>query len=326
MTERSPTVVGQQGEFTRVQELVYELRIEQIMTKNVLALHPDATLADAKELLRVNRISGAPVVVDDRVVGIVSVEDIILALERGEMHLPLRERMTRRVLCARADESVVQAVNRFAKTHVGRLPVVDETGRLVGIITRGDVVRGLLKAIDISYRREETVQHRASHVFDDLVSDCTSVTLRYAIPAKDIRQGGAASSRLKRALGRLGVDPRDVRRAAIAAYEAEMNVIIHADAGGEMVAEIQPHQVTILTMDSGPGIADLEQAMQPGFSTAPDWIRELGFGAGMGLKNIKNCADQLSIDTGPGRGTHLRITVNLGRSETDAAKAATSTG
>jgi anti-sigma regulatory factor (Ser/Thr protein kinase) len=209
------------------------------------------------------------------------------------------------------DESVVQAVNRFAKSHVGRLPVVDETGRLVGIVTRGDVVRGLLKSIDVSYRQEEIVQHRARHVFDDLVSDRTSVTLRYDVPAHDIKRGGSASSRLKRALGRLGVHPRDARRAAIAAYEAEMNIIIHADAGGEMVAEIHPHELTILALDSGPGIGDLDRAMQPGFSTAPDWIRELGFGAGMGLTNIRNCADRLAIDTGPGRGTHLRIHVSL---------------
>ncbi|MHB1004325.1 MAG: CBS domain-containing protein [Chloroflexota bacterium] len=311
MGETRVIIAEQTGEFTRVQELVYELRIQQLMTTKVMTLRPDNSLREAKELLRVNRISGAPVVDGETLVGIVSVQDIIVALERGEIDLPVSERMTRRMLTARDDETVVHAFNRFAQTGIGRLPVVNEQGGLVGIITRGDIVRGLLKTIDLDYRQEELVHHRAKHVFEDLVSDRTSVTLRYTIPAHDVKRGGHASSQLKRALGRLGVDPRIVRRAAIACYEAEMNIIIHADAGGEMVAELQPHQIIIQALDSGPGIADLARAERPGYSTAPDWIRELGFGAGMGLTNIKNSADCLRIDTGPGRGTHLHILIRL---------------
>jgi len=305
--------IEEQTEFTKVHELVYELRIQQVMTKEVLTLHPENSLHEAKEMFRVNRISGAPVLADGQLVGIVSIEDIILALERGEIDLPVRERMTAKVVTVRADETVVQAVNKFAQLRLGRLPVVDDQGRLVGMVTRSDIVRGLLRAIDVDYRQEEVARHRAQHVFEDLVSDRTSVTLRYTIPARDLTRGGAASSQIKRALSRLGVAPREVRRAAIASYEAEMNVIIHADDGGEMTVEIQPHQVVIQAIDSGPGIADLEKAMQAGFSTAPDWIRELGFGAGMGLNNIKSCADRLHIDTGPGRGTHLYILIFLER-------------
>lgn len=298
-----------QTEFTRVHELVYELRIEQVMTRRVLTLTPDNSLREAKELFRVNRISGAPVLEDGRLVGIVSIEDIIVALERAEIDLPVREKMTSRVVSIRDDETVVQAINKFAQFRFGRLPVVDEHGALVGIITSSDIVRGLLTAIDLDYRQEEIARHRASHVFEDLVSDRTSITLRFNIPPKDLARGGAASSQIKKALSRLGIDPRAARRAAIASYEAEMNIIIHADDGGQMIAEVQDHQVVIQALDSGPGIADLEQALQPGFSTAPDWVRELGFGAGMGLNNIKSCADQLHIDTKPGRGTHLYILV-----------------
>jgi CBS domain-containing protein/anti-sigma regulatory factor (Ser/Thr protein kinase) len=298
-------------EITRQHELIYELRIEQVMTPHVLTLSPDSSLHDAKELFRINRISGAPVLEDGRLAGIVSVEDIILALERDEIDLPVRERMTSKVVAVRADESVVQAVNMFAKLRIGRLPVVDEQGNLVGIITRGDIVRGLLKAIDVDFRQDEVAKQRASHVFEDLVSDRTSLTLRYAVPSHDLTQGGGASSRMKRALSQLGVDPRAARRAAIACYEAEMNIIIHAEDGGYLIVEIQPHRLTIQAIDSGPGIPDLDQAMQAGFSTAPDWVRELGFGAGMGLNNIKSCADQFDVETGPGRGTHLTILILL---------------
>ncbi|MHB1005250.1 MAG: CBS domain-containing protein [Chloroflexota bacterium] len=303
------TETSERVEFTRVQELVYELGIERVMSKQVLTLSPEQTLRDAKELFRANRISGAPVVVDGRLVGIVSVEDIIVALETGDIDAPLAERMTRHVTAVDKDETVVHAVDIFAKSRLGRLPVVEDSDRLVGIITRGDIVRGLLNSIDLDYRKVEIARHRASHVFEDLISERTSVTLRYGVPNHDITRGGTASSQIKRALARLGINPRAARRAAIAAYEAEMNILIHADCGGELVVEVQPHQVVIQAIDAGPGIADLEQAMQPGYSTAPDWVRELGFGAGMGLSNIKACADQLRVDTGSGRGTHLRILV-----------------
>ena len=300
-----------QSEFTRVHELVYELRIGQVMTKNVLTLGPDNTLREAKELCRLNRISGVPVLDDGRLIGIVSIEDIIVGLERDEIDVPVRDRMTGRVVTVRDEESVVRAVQKFAQRRFGRLPVVDEHGGLVGIITRGDIVRGLLKIIDVDFRRGEVAAYRPQHIFDDLVSDETVVTLRYKVPAHDLARGGQASSQIKKALTRVGIDPRVTRRVAIATYEAELNIVIHADNGGQLVAAIEPGRIIIDAIDEGPGIADLEQALQPGYSTAPDWVRELGFGAGLGLNNIKACADDLRIDTGPGRGTQVHIVVYM---------------
>ena len=89
-----------------------------------------------------------------------------------------------------------------------------------------------------------------------------------------------------------------MRRVAIVSYEAEMNIVIHSTSGGNLVAEINPDLIAILAYDTGPGIPDVDQAMQAGFSTAPDWIREMGFGAGMGLVNIKSCADQMFLTPG----------------------------
>jgi CBS domain-containing protein/anti-sigma regulatory factor (Ser/Thr protein kinase) len=312
LTEATDPLAGQ-AEITRTHELVYELSIEQVMNREVLTLRPDQSLQDAKELFRVNRISGAPVVKDGALVGIVSIEDIIVALERNQIHLPVADRMTSRVVTVRPDESVVRAVNKFSQLKLGRMPVVDSSGQLVGIITRSDIVRGLLKAIDVNFRQEEAAHHRASHVFEDIVSDRTSVTIRYAISNPDISQGGAASSQIQRALGRLGVDPRAARRAAIVCYEAEMNIIIHARGSGELMMEVQPHQIAIQASDDGPGMADVELALQPGYSTAPDWIRELGFGAGMGLNNIKSSADRFRIETAVDKGTRLFVTILLER-------------
>ena len=96
-----------------------------------------------------------------------------------------------------------------------------------------------------------------------------------------------------------------------------MNLVIYND-GGTITASVQPGKIRIDVNDSGPGIADIDKALQPGFSTASDWVRELGFGAGMGLVNIKKCADTMELVSSEGSGTHLRININLGNDQEKA--------
>jgi CBS domain-containing protein/anti-sigma regulatory factor (Ser/Thr protein kinase) len=299
MTDRSSI------EVSKLQELIYEVKIQEVMQRDVITVTPQTSMREFKELLRLKRISGTPVVEGGNVVGIISLEDLIKALEQGEIDTPVGERMTRQVETLCADESVIQAVNRMAHFGFGRFPVVNRTGELVGILTRGDILRGLLHRFELNYHAEEIQKLRASHIFEDIVSDRTSLLLRYYVQARDFSRGGAASSKIKRAIERLGGGPPFARRVGVAAYEAEMNLIIHTERGGEMVIEIQPDQVRIVVTDDGPGIADIEQAMRPGFSTAPEWIREMGFGAGMGLLNVQHCADEMSLESEPGKGTRL---------------------
>jgi CBS domain-containing protein/anti-sigma regulatory factor (Ser/Thr protein kinase) len=294
-------------EVSRLQELVYELKIEDVMKREVITVAPRTSMREFKELLRLKRISGAPVVEDGRLVGIISLEDLIKALEDGEMDSLVGSKMTSGVETLFSDDSAVQAVNRMARFGYGRFPVVDRSGKLVGILTRGDILRGLLRQLEVNYREEEIQRYRASHIFQDIVSDRTSLILRYQVQGKDFRQGGAASSRIKRAIERLGGGPPIARRVGVAAYEAEMNLVIHTDQGGELKVEIQPDRVYILAQDNGPGISDIERALQPGFSTAPEWIREMGFGAGMGLLNIKHCTDGMKLDSKVGVGTRLEM-------------------
>ena len=148
-----------------------------------------------------------------------------------------------------------------------------------------------------------------------MVSEDTSIVLRYTVKARDFDHGGEASTRFKRSLQNLGISPQVLRRVAIATYEAEMNLILHTTEGGSIRADVRPHAIHIDITDPGPGIPDVDLAMQPGFSTAPAWIREMGFGAGMGLKNIQDCADEMSLTSDPTEGTHLhiRFTPNLHR-------------
>ncbi len=303
--------MAQVPKFTKVQELIYELPIERVMKKDVIKVSPDTSMTELKEVLRVNRISGAPVVDGDRLVGVISIEDLIKALVEGDIQAPVRKRMTTRLITVKEEESVIEAVKRFAQYKVGRLLVVNDRGQLAGILTGGDITRGLLEAISLDYHAEEISRYRAKHIFEDIVSDQTSLILRYKVKAHDVKSGGQASSKLKRALDRLGAIPEVIRRVAISAYEAEMNLIIHADEGGELIAEMRPEMIRITAIDHGPGIPDVSQAMSPGFSTAPNWIRELGFGAGMGLSNIKKCADFMKLESKVGIGTELEIVIYL---------------
>ncbi|MCX8128507.1 MAG: ATP-binding protein [Clostridia bacterium] len=136
------------------------------------------------------------------------------------------------------------------------------------------------------------------------------IYLHYTIPADDFTIAGEASSNVKKTLNQLGINPLTIKKAAIAMYEAEINAVIHA-GGGIAEVEIGADKITIVFKDEGPGIVDVELAMQEGYSTASDKIREMGFGAGLGLPNIKRYSDYLNIETEVGKGTKVTIVVNI---------------
>jgi CBS domain-containing protein/anti-sigma regulatory factor (Ser/Thr protein kinase) len=295
-------------EVTKLQELTYELKVEDAMTREVVAVAPQATMAEVREMLRIHRISGTPVLEDERLVGIVSLEDLINALADGELGATAGDKMARDVETLYADEPLVHAVGQFARLKYGRFPVIDRKGKLVGILTQGDIVRALLRELEIDYHEEEIHRYRASHIFQDIVADDTALVFGYYVIGKDFNTAGKASSSLKTTLNRLGIPPPVIRRVAVATYEAEMNLVIYT-AGGEIVAEVRPDRVRIEAIDNGPGIPDIELAMQPGYSTAPEWVREMGFGAGMGLINIKSCSDIMRLDSVVDEGTHLEIII-----------------
>jgi len=295
-------------EITRLQELTYELTVEQAMTPKVVTVSPHDTMSQFREVLRVNRISGTPVIEDGEMVGVVSIEDLIKSLAAGELDATVGEKMCRRIETLYADEPLVSAVDKFTRFRFGRFPVVDREGHLVGIITQGDIMHTLLRRLEVDYRAEEIHRYRASHIFEDIVADEAALVFGYRIIGKDFDRAGAASGNLKTTLSRLGFDSRIIRRVAIATYEAEINVVVYTD-GGEIVAEVRPDRIRIEALDNGPGIPNIDLAMQPGYSTAPDWVREMGFGAGMGLANIKSCSDKMKLESTVGVGTRLEITI-----------------
>lgn len=297
---------------TRAEELAYELRIAEVMSSQVTLLNPTMKMSEVLESFRQMQISGAPVIDGDHnLVGIISMEDLINALRQNDLEAQVSAYMSSPLITVKGSDPVVEALKKFVNTKVGRLPVVDNQGKLIGIITKGDITRGLLDALKKDYQVEEIRRYRARHLFEDIESDRTSLILRYRIQARDFNAGGAASSNIKRALLRLGANPQIARRVGIAVYEAEMNLIIHTTNGGSIRVEIEPHQISIDAYDDGPGIQDIEQALKPGYSTASDDIRELGFGAGMGLANISRCVDTMKLESLLGKGTRLQLKIIL---------------
>jgi CBS domain-containing protein/anti-sigma regulatory factor (Ser/Thr protein kinase) len=307
---------GRGGALSKIHELVREMKVARVMTASLLALPPTATMKELKDLMREHRISGAPVVEDGKLVGIVSIEDLIHALEVQRLDAPLTDFMTSEdLVMAHAQEPVMEALRRFEQTGIGRMPVVDARGNLAGIVTRGDITIALLRALQDLYTEAEQMQERPQRFFDALESEATSLQLRYTVEKGNFARGGDASAKIKRALLRIGASPQLSRRVAIAAYEAEMNLIIHTDAGGIIIADISPREITIVAQDSGPGISDVELARQPGYSTATAAVREMGFGAGMGLTNIDRCTDSMSLWSVEGVGTRLQMVFEVAPAE-----------
>lgn len=137
-----------------------------------------------------------------------------------------------------------------------------------------------------------------------------SLKLEYDVLKDDFSRAGEASSNIKKILRQLGIDASVIRRVAIVTYESEMNIVIHSN-GGKMIVNICPELISITAQDEGPGIENIDLAMQEGYSTASNRVRELGFGAGMGLPNIRNHSDEFTIKSEKGASTVLNIIIYI---------------
>ena len=143
-----------------------------------------------------------------------------------------------------------------------------------------------------------------------------ALSFRFTVDGDDFTSAGQASVQVKKDLRRLGIPPEIIRRVSIAMYEGEINMVIHA-GGGEAVVNVTEEAIEIVLADHGPGIADIDQAMQAGFSTATETVRSLGFGAGMGLPNMKRYTDYMDIQSTVGVGTTVTMRVNLPEDDED---------
>lgn len=136
------------------------------------------------------------------------------------------------------------------------------------------------------------------------------IILNYEVAKHDFSKAGEASSNIKKILRQLGIPINIIKRVAVSTYEAEMNIIIHSE-GGNITLTVTPERIKVTAKDTGPGIENIDMAMKEGFSTASQEVREMGFGAGMGLPNMKRCADEFSIQSSVGESTEVTIIINI---------------
>lgn len=304
---------GDTGKVSVGQVLVYELRVRDAMNQPPVTAAPTSTLREIQLLMRNHRFSGVPITEDGVLRGLVTIEDIIRALDEGHIRDTAEKWMARNVVTLRDHFSLVRAVAEFERHGFGRFPVLDTAGKLVGLITRGDVTRCLMRHME--RRADEAIAREAELMAAQSAGkpDRTMV-LKAHVKSGDFDHAGKVSQRLRQILRTRGIDPDARRRAAIVIYEAETNIIIHS-LGGEISVKILPEQVEIEAVDLGPGIEDINMALQEGWSTAGRLPRELGFGAGMGLPNIKKCSDKFEITSDMG-GTRLRSEIHLKKAGT----------
>ncbi|GHV44135.1 serine/threonine protein kinase [Spirochaetia bacterium] len=288
-----------------VLELIYQLKIKDVMSRAVITAKKTDSMRRLQALMRENYITGVPIVEDDQTLaGIISMDDIVIALDKGFIESPAEERMTRNVIVLEDDMPLSFAISYLNKYRYGRFPVVNKKKELVGIITSKDVIGTLLVEMNREVLRLEKI-HQSEARGPSAYSEMEFTTVRY-----DFEVAGRASTEIKKALKQRNIDPKIIRRVAIASYELEINQVVHSE-GGTIRCSIQPDKVTIIAADTGPGIADVNQALQEGWSTANEWIRSLGFGAGMGLANTKRVSDEFTINSAVGTGTTVRSVVFL---------------
>ena len=286
-------------------ELIYRLKVKDIMTDNLKTAERDTPLRQIQAIMRDNKVSGVPIVDDRRLVGMISVDDIIRALDQGYIDSAAELHMSRQLVVLEDDMPVSFGISSFEKYKFGRFPVINKARELVGIVTSRDITSGLLMEMNRSLEEMERVLNVQA-----VPGPAGQVSRVFLVQQFDYENAGRASTELKKILNARGIDRGLQRRAAVASYELEMNLVNHS-LGGRMIFHIDDDSARIEAIDQGPGIPDLAKAMTEGFSTANDWIRSLGFGAGMGLPNTKRVSDEFDLQSTVGKGTHVKAVIRL---------------
>ena len=295
----------------RIQELAGNLKIRDVMTRKVFAVTRTCTMRDVQTIMKNNAISGVPVMDDKHVIGLVSVHDIMNAFEQGWMQDPVAKHMVTGVRTLSEDQPLSFAMSAFSKFPYRRFPVVNHNNELTGMVTLRNINMALIQELS---RQLDVIETESGRITPAATSETCIFYRIYRIARFDFEAGGKASAELREQLQARGIAPKIIRRAAVACYELEINIIVHS-YGGTLTLYIDRDRVRITANDFGPGIPDIEQAMTEGYSTAGDWIRSQGFGAGMGLPNTKRLSDEFVIQSGVDMGTMVKAVVYLNPQE-----------
>jgi anti-sigma regulatory factor (Ser/Thr protein kinase) len=201
-------------------------------------------------------------------------------------------------------------VDKFENYKYGRFPVVDDEKRVCGIISKEDILHGILEKFNLIYihdqKRTSTLNTEYSAITGEMLKS-EEAGFHYRIDSNDIDAAGSGAALLKQFLSGKNFNSDIVRRVGVATYEAETNVVIHSRGQGDIYFFQDEDRFIVRVLDNGIGIEDLDKAMKEGYSTAPDYIRERGFGAGMGIANMKRFADKLVIISEKNAGTQVEM-------------------
>lgn len=288
-----------------VLELIYQIKIKDAMTKNLMTVDEQTSLREIQALMKEKMLTGIPIVNGKHLLGIISVDDIIQALDFGYIEDVASKHMTRNLIVLEDDMPISFAISYFDRFKFHRFPVLNKNKELVGMITNRDITNSLLMELNKAVANLEKKQ--SFKIDKKIINQVQSFTVK----KHDFEEAGYASTQIKKFLKKAGFPAKIIRRAAIACYELEMNIVVHSE-GGEIIAEFSPEELIITANDCGPGIKDVNLALQKGWSTADEWIRSLGFGAGMGLPNVQSVSDDFSI-TSSKEGTCVVSTIRLAK-------------
>jgi CBS domain-containing protein/anti-sigma regulatory factor (Ser/Thr protein kinase) len=306
MTTKATPIVETSRSSLLTLEIVFKLKVRDAMTPNPITVARRDTLRHVQKLMQEHHISGVPVAEDGRLFGLVSVDNILRALDLGYIEDALEGHMTRNLIVLEDDMPLTFGISWFERYGFGRFPVLNREEKLVGIVTAGDIVKKILAEMNQEVNKMESEQSQTQ-----MGSTKGGRYYReFNVKKYDFETGGSASNEIRRVLKERGLAPKLIRRVAIASYELEINLVAHSD-GGKLSCYIGDDRIEIIAKDSGPGIPDVDQAIVEGFSTATDWIRSLGFGAGLGLPNVKRASDAFDIRSQMGLGTIVKSTVFL---------------
>lgn len=309
---KAPAELSQASEPLVLLELIQRLKVRDVMTSALFTVPRSSTMRQVQELMRSRRISGVPVEENGRCFGLVSLDDIIRALGGGYIDEPCSKHMTTKLVVLEDDMPLSFALRYFDCYHYGRFPVLDRDQRLVGIVCQRDINRALLEELTHELNRLENVTVQAS----DKEGVYSIYVLReFPVCKYDFENAGKAANQIKKILLEKKFPPKLIRRIAVAAYELEINLCVHSD-GGVLSWLISNGRSEIEARDAGPGIEDVEWACRDGTSTANEWIRSLGFGAGMGLANVKRVSDEFEIASKKGSGTTVKSVIYVEGHET----------
>ncbi len=285
-------------------EMIFRLKVKDVMTTEVITARRDDSLRNIQTMLKNNGITGVPVAENKRLFGIVSVDDILKAYENGTITEEAAKHMSKKLVVLEDDMPLSFAITYFDKYHFGRFPVLNRNRELVGIIT----IRDINVALILGINRE--LQKLEDSIDTHPVAERGTPKREFFVTKYDFENAGKASTEIKKLLKGRNLDSKTIRRCSIAAYELEMNLVVHSNSG-KLRFSVEDDVVEIIAMDTGPGIEDTEQALTEGYSTANEWIRSLGFGAGMGLNNAKRVSDDFSLNSKPGGGTTVRSIIKI---------------